>query len=189
MKKKNWIKGFDRITVLVAIPVAIWGGFYSCNRYSEDNSVFVMLPEENKELSSEHFQKEHETKYDFFRGPFKQHKRVFSLPKNDGIIAEGRQELNQQRERHPRAKFALDQAVEDGGDPNGTLVMLRGELGFEPGLSDDLTILLPSKFKRYGIGILGAIGFALGTILASCSFNRGIPATFRWVKNGFLPTL
>lgn len=37
-KKRNWIKGLDRIAILMAIPIAILGFSYSFNAYSNKHS-------------------------------------------------------------------------------------------------------------------------------------------------------
>ena len=35
--KKNWVKGLDRIAILLAIPIAIFGFFFTYNQYIKNN--------------------------------------------------------------------------------------------------------------------------------------------------------
>ena len=37
--KKNWIKGLDRIAILLAIPIAVFGFLFTEKKYSEKKSV------------------------------------------------------------------------------------------------------------------------------------------------------
>ncbi len=40
--KKNWIKGLDRIAVVIAIPIAIFFGIYeSAHEYTINNQIVV----------------------------------------------------------------------------------------------------------------------------------------------------
>lgn len=43
--KKNWIKGLDRIGVVIAIPIAIFFGIYMSNEFTANNTLFSSRPQ------------------------------------------------------------------------------------------------------------------------------------------------
>lgn len=38
--KKNWIKGLDRVAVVIAVPIAIFFGIYMSNKFNVNNTLF-----------------------------------------------------------------------------------------------------------------------------------------------------
>lgn len=179
--KKNWIKGLDRIAILLAIPIATIGGYYSSNVITKSQSVWVYFTSEddaeleayNKELS--------QTKDSFFN--FKRNcSDIFGFSW-DGVLANGEKELKEQSKKHPIATRVLNRAFSEGGDLHGTLVKNR-----EFGLSyvfDDEVSLIPRKSKRYMFSILGGVGIAFGFIFGIGLTTRVVPRIYQWVKDGF----
>jgi hypothetical protein len=43
--KKNWIKGLDRVAVLIAIPIAIFFGIYMSDKFTNNNCLFSSRPQ------------------------------------------------------------------------------------------------------------------------------------------------
>jgi hypothetical protein len=43
--KKNWIKGLDRVAVVIAVPIAIFFGIYMSNKFNADNTLFSCRPQ------------------------------------------------------------------------------------------------------------------------------------------------
>lgn len=43
--KTNWIKGLDRIAVVIAIPIALFFGFYKASEYKNKKQLFAFQPE------------------------------------------------------------------------------------------------------------------------------------------------
>jgi hypothetical protein len=43
--KKNWIKGLDRVAVLLAIPCAILFGIYKSHSYENNNTLWLFYPD------------------------------------------------------------------------------------------------------------------------------------------------
>jgi hypothetical protein len=70
-----------------------------------------------------------------------------------------------------RAHHALDQAIEKGADPNGTLV-IWGTFGSKHGFFDDYVSLIPSKSKRYLAGAAGALAFFCSHYFRHRSINE-----------------
>jgi hypothetical protein len=176
----NIIKGFDRIAILLTIPLSIWGAYHSYCEFTNQNKIQVFLTEEEEnELENS------------YRGLFGEkniftyidHKQVFSSPKNNGIIAEGEKELYLQSTRNHLAKSALDRAYEWGGDQQGTLVEDREWDNLH---SRYILYLLPRNSKRLIAGFFGAIYYTATIALGIILFTRIISRSYRWIKNGFL---
>lgn len=184
--KLNWTRGFDRIAVLIAIPMAILGFFYISKQYSQSKAVSVYLYQNEKDeildvrnTSNSQSSSDFDLLYDHFLV-----KKIFDFPSKNGVIAEGREELKSQSEKSPIAKRVLDRALsKKNADPNGALVDQNFGLKH---FSEEDWLLIPSKTKRALYGILGAISFSFVTIVSICLPFRVFPIIYRWIKNGFI---
>lgn len=173
--KKNWVKGLDRIAILLAIPITIWGAHYSSKKYAEAKGVGVYITaEDEEELKTTNI----------FLSLVDSEYRVFGFAKEKGIIANGKKELEQKKLESPMAKKSLDRAISQGADPCGTLIQPQ-RFGLSEECCPKLIYLLPRTSKRYCAGMLGGFGFAIATILGIGLSTRVIPRTFRWVREGF----
>jgi len=177
MNKKNWIRGFDRIAILLAIPIAVLGFLYSSKKYSEKKAMNVYYIEEDAQKEEKFYKAfpEEKKKDTFLIGS-----RYIDGPK--GILADGKNELKRSSDQCMQLKFALERAAKAGGDPNGTLVNKKT---FGIGNKEYGLCLMPRKSKRYAVGACGAIGFAFLTILSIGLSTRGIPRIVKWIKEGF----
>ena len=113
--------------------------------------------------------------------------KIFDYPQENGVIADGAEQLQQQAIKHPMARQALDRAFEDkDADPQGTLVQDE-KFGLENYYSalEGSVSLIPSKFKRYLVGFAGAIGSFMIMVLGIGLSTRFIPRIFRWLRDGF----
>lgn len=184
---KNWPRGFDRIAILLAIPIAVWGFKYSSEKYEISKEVMITLTKnedfclKNKCLSSL------DEKPDIFDQILCEN--FFGFPKQNGIIAQGRKELQKIKEKNIHLKNILDRVIQEGGDPKGTLIEKKEKWVLDDNKDEKVEIksiyLIPSKFKCYIAGTYGAFGFALITILSIGLITRIIPKTIKWVKEGF----
>jgi hypothetical protein len=43
--KKNWVKGLDRIAIIIAMPIAIGFGIYQSSKYNKNNRLWAFQPE------------------------------------------------------------------------------------------------------------------------------------------------
>jgi hypothetical protein len=43
--KKNWIKGLDRVALVIAVPIAIFFGIYMSGKFTNDNRLFSSCPQ------------------------------------------------------------------------------------------------------------------------------------------------
>ncbi len=157
-KKRNWVKGFDRIAILLAIPIAIFGFSFTVKKYSEKKAVRVFA-------AQHHFDR----LFDIIELT-----ESLGLSESNKIIAHGRKALMKISE-DLNIKFRLGKAYAKGGDPHGSLVID----------SDDFIILIPRRSKRYAAGVGGALGFALITILSIALPVRIISKTIKWIGKGF----
>jgi hypothetical protein len=180
-KKTNWVKGIDRIVVLVAIPIAIFSAYYSYKSYIQSNGVGVWLTTEQEEEIKASFDAIAEKDRDLFY--FLECTQIFGYPGENGIIADGSEELTRLAAQNPMVKEALERAFEEGADPSGSLVQYEN-YNFNNVIDGDLA-LIPRQSKRYLIGIIGGIGAAVGFILSIGSATRTFPRIFRWVYRGF----
>lgn len=179
MKKKNWIRGLDRIALLTAIPAAIFGTYYCSKDYTESKAVSVYLTnDEEEQLDLIYKTKLQPTISDYVEA-----RQIFDYPNSNGIVANGEEELQQQALKHPFGKQVLDRAFYQGGDPKGTLVE-NGRFGLSYGPADELS-LIPPKSERYAIGALGAIVFSMTLILGVGLSTRIISRVIQWLKDGF----
>jgi len=168
-KKRNWVKGVDRIAILLAFPIFAFYGYYSSLQFAESQGRIVFLPPPIK-------------------GDIFDYIGIFGVPDNNGVIADGKNELQQLQESNPEAQLALNEVFENGGDLCGTLIS-RKKFGLKSSeFFDDMYYLIPKKSERYKIGILKGIGAATSFVVGIGILNRGIPKIIHWVKNGFLNT-
>lgn len=190
--KKNWVKGFDRIALVSAIPMAIFGTYYCPKKYAESKAVWVIVTDDAKAAAraikrgKDIARGIDPSKYDIFDDLAA--RRVFDYPQENGVIADGLEELRQQGDKSSIAKQILDKVLQyKGADPNGTLVC-NGKFGLDSPqdlvFKDEIS-LIPSKSKRYLIGAAGALGFFATTILGIGLLTRCIPRLCRWLKDGF----
>ena len=177
-KKRNWIKGLDRIAILLAIPIALFGFSYGVNKYSKQKSIDVYYTEKDKLRA--------EKRYELLSEEEKEGKmipRFQFIGGDDGIVANGKEELERLTVISDMLKFAIERAVKQGGDLNDTLISKK--TFWKMNCDDDELCLIPRKFKRYAVGGGGALGFALITILSVGVTTRCVPRTVRWIKKGF----
>ncbi len=179
-KKISWVKGFDRIAILVCIPIAIFGAYYCSKKYSESKAVWVYLTKEEQKEFESTYKKENPraNSLDLF---FSKHE-IFDAPELNGIIAEGKNNLKKQSEKSEIASLILNRAFENkNADPEGGLV--NYSFGLEtPGTG---WLLVPSKTKRYFAGFLGAIAFPIAIFFSIRFSFRTLPRIFKWIRTGF----
>lgn len=175
MKKRNWVRGFDRVAIVLAIPMAIFGTYYCPKKYAESKAVLVVLSN-NEEIELGIYHKKKDPLYFLDPG-------LFGDSDKYGVIVEGINNLSQAG-LDSAAHYALDRAIENGGDPDGSLVEW-GKFGLKYGYFNDCVCLIPSKFKRYLVGAAGAISFFTVTILGIGLLTRLVPRFCCWLRDGF----
>lgn len=179
--KINWIKGLDRVAVLLVIPIALAGWMYSSKKYSECKAVEVyttyeedlkmkQIAKEDAEIASEEF-------------PIFGELLLLGWPNKNGVFAEGRLGLAQHIEEFPMSKGPIERAIERGADPAGTLVENK-RFGLKSLESDEMS-LLPRPSKRYLAGAIGSLISASLLFFAVSVSTRIIPRIIRWVVDGF----
>ncbi len=175
--KRNWIRGFDRIAILLAFPMAIYGTLYVSKKFAESKGEWVYLTSEEEKVFKDCASS---------RGGdiFKQFGEIIVFGwKSNGVVADGKKELEEFVKQHPITEKALQRAIESGADCNGTLVNNKVF-----GLSywfEDQTTLLPRTSKRYAAGMVGAITFAFATFACVGLLTRFTPKLTRWLREGF----
>lgn len=170
--KINFVKGFDRLAILLSIPLALFGFKYIHYEYVMKNAVEVVYLESDREESKAIYDQliaEGES------GIFPISMRFKCSP--GAVLAKDKDELIKRVHSSPSLKVAYVRAVRLGGDAEGMLVN-----GKDYGINNqDQLYLLPRLSKRLGVGILGALGFGGGIILLIGIVSR----SFRWVCRGF----
>ncbi len=157
-KKVNWIKGLDRIAILLVIPIAILGFFYFSNQYAKIKAKNVYLLEEDY-LRAKEF-------------------KLYNAQTN--VYDKELDELTKQSiALHICAK---ERIIKNGGDLKGELVNANlKQIGYVPTIEEQIIYLIPRKSKRYSVGILGSLVFSLIAALSIGLTTRSI----RWIKKGF----
>ncbi len=178
--KKNWVKGLDRIAILLAVPVFLIGAFYSSKKFSERKGVVVYSCENDLEKARAIFDALPKGNKDFYL-------LIFPVdgPKRNGVLANGAEELTQRRNESMLMDIALSRAIEDGGDPKGTLVNKK-TFGVDVGADHVDLCLIPNQWKRWAVGIVGGIGFSIATLFGIGLSTRYLPRLFHWVREGFI---
>jgi hypothetical protein len=184
----NWIKGFDRVALLLAIPIAVLGFSYSSKQYAKKKAVYVWLTDEEEAAVIKN-RKDKQKWIEYGRPLFPERETPFGYAGEKGVIANGDKELKKIKESDPILKSSLEEAMKDGGDPKGMLV---SDNYFNMEYSNTLIYLIPSSLKRYIVGVLGAIGFGVITVLSVGLLTRLCPKAFKminrvfkWIKDGF----
>lgn len=186
--KTNWKKGIDRIAILIALPMAFFGGAYSSKYYAESKAVWVYLTADEEAQLQQAYNALPESEKKMFSSL---HKKMWvGFSQKNGIICEGKTGLADNIEKYPISKNALDRALKEDADPHGALVKNK-RFGIEYFFDDQIS-LVPRTSKRCLAAALGALGFAILTILSIGLTTRIIPRAikllvriFRWVKEGF----
>ncbi|NGX48089.1 MAG: hypothetical protein K1000chlam3_01478 [Chlamydiae bacterium] len=177
--KMNWIKGLDRVAILLAIPIAIFGWKYSSKKYAESKAVSVYTTYE-EDLKIKQLEKEDAENAEF---PIFGTIVLLGWPDKKGVFAEGHKGLAQHIEEYPMSKGPLQRAIEKGGDPSGTLVENK-RFGLKNLLDDEMS-LLPRPSKRYLSGAIGSLIFISLLFLGVSISTRVIPRIIIWVIAGF----
>jgi hypothetical protein len=183
-RKKNWMRGFDRIAILLALPIAIFGSYYISKAVAESQGVLVYLTSKEESAcikASREFINAMEKEFiidttemaNFLIFGFHDHK----------IIADGKNGLAALCKDNSIANRALNRAFAEGGDLCGSLVVNQNR--WLKNMPKDAIVLIPRKSKRYMFGILGGVGIALSFVLGAGLAIRGVPKIIRWVKHGF----
>ncbi|MES2122536.1 MAG: hypothetical protein V4492_07150, partial [Chlamydiota bacterium] len=92
MRKLNWVRGLDRVAIVLAIPAAIWGAKLSKNEYVKSRAVMVcMTQEEQARLAREVYH---------LNNLFPSVRYFFEHAEANGFIAEGKEELREVSMKH-----------------------------------------------------------------------------------------
>lgn len=169
---KKWPRGFDRIAILLAMPMAVLGFNYSSEHYKKIKMVTISLTEKEKSDLQNKYLASLDKEPDIFDVIEMEH--FYGFPNSKGIIANGQKELSKIKNKDINLKNSLDRAIKEGGDPQGLLIEKNSEIS-----------LIPSKPKCFFIGITGALAFVISTIIFIGLSIRIIPAIFKWIKEGF----
>lgn len=191
--RKNLIKGLDRLSLVLCIPIAIYGFLFVRDEYTYRKAVDVTQIDEIVKLNKEKLLIERPSA------------NVFDVlmcePRcnEKGVIIKGSQGLMAGADSllflDPLFKARLQEALQRGADVAGDWIEKK-TFGLKEDdffVSENATCIVPNQIKRGIAGILGSLMFySVSIILFALSMRLGIlmigycKQYCKWVTAGFL---
>lgn len=185
LKKKNYIKGFDRIAISLCVPMAIWMFFLTKAEYTYRKAVDMDSSAEIKMAAEKMLDENNKGKAWWW-----QWEMIGNENNETGVIASGKEAFQKESERCPFFALQLEKALELGADPDGDWINKK-EFGLKhKDIFDSInpSCIVPCGTKRILSGLVGAGVFSLFALALTRIVKYAsilLKKYCAWIRKGF----